>query len=171
MIPEGTTATPTTAQRIVAATLEVVAARGIADVRVEDLLIAADVSRRTFYKHFRGKDEVVAEIYERVTTELAAVVGGADIDLDDPLAGVRNAVDAYLTLVFGQREVLRWLMPEATRVGSALYPIRARFRERLVRVLELIFAATSGRRADRYVFLALISALEGLCIEAIEEGA
>src|SRR4051794_37858423 len=38
--------------------------KGAGATRVEDILESAGVARRTFYKYFRGKDDVLAGLYE-----------------------------------------------------------------------------------------------------------
>lgn len=58
--------------------------RGYQNVTVTDLTHAAGVSRATFYKHFAGRDDVLAELYrERVDQArdqvLAAVAGSRDV--------------------------------------------------------------------------------------------
>lgn len=135
---------------------------------MEDLLAAAGVSRRTFYQHFGNKEAVIAQMYAQVTDDLAAAVGGAGFSLDDPLGGVRDALDAYLTAVESHQDVLSQLMRAALRSDSQLAPIRARFRNKLADALDLVFTAAFGRRIDRYVFFALISAVEGLCIDVLD---
>lgn len=161
---------PTISERIVAATEALLASHGVGELRVEDLLQATGVSRRTFYKYFSSKEAAVARVYEQVTEEIAAAIREAEFDLDDPLAGIRQALDAYLGVVAAHQGVLGPLLEEAIRSDSALAPIRRGFREQLTRTMELVFAATLGRRVDPFVFAALISALEGLCIERLAAG-
>jgi AcrR family transcriptional regulator len=155
-----------TASRILAASRTLLSERGISSLRVEDLLDAADVSRRTFYKHFRGKEGVTCAIYQQVTDEIAAAISATEIALDDPLGGIRNALDAYLAVVDNNRELMGPLHEEAIRADSALAPIRRTFRTKLVNALELVFAAAFGRRVDPLVFYALVSAVEGLSLDA-----
>ena len=49
---------------VLAAAVGVFSKHGIEATRIEDLLEASNVSRRTFYKYFRSKDEVLAALYE-----------------------------------------------------------------------------------------------------------
>jgi AcrR family transcriptional regulator len=136
-------------------------------VSVEDLLEATGVSRRTFYKYFRGKQAVTCAIYEQVTDEITAAISNAAITLDDPLGGIRDALDAYLTVVDDNRELMGSLHEEAIRSDSALAPIRCRFRDKLVNALQLVFTAVFSRRVDPLVFYALVSAVEGLILDAL----
>ena len=47
---------------ILAAATKVFTQHGIASTRVEDILLAAGIARRTFYRHFRSKDDVLAAL-------------------------------------------------------------------------------------------------------------
>jgi AcrR family transcriptional regulator len=40
--------------------------RGYVGVRVEDIATAAGISRATFYKHFSGREEILAELFGRL---------------------------------------------------------------------------------------------------------
>lgn len=56
-----------TRERLLDACLTLVCERGYAAVSVEDILSAAEVSRPTFYRHFRNKGQLAAELYSDLT--------------------------------------------------------------------------------------------------------
>jgi AcrR family transcriptional regulator len=171
---------------IVAAGVRVFARRGFAKVRVEDILRAADIARRTFYKHFAGKEEVLAEIYEVTTRELLRVMDDAARAAGDALAGLRLGVDVYLDFHVENAALLRVLVEQAIRSESPLAPLRKRFRAELAQRMERAAAAkgkdrgaatsparpSEGRDRAHVDFLhtAVLSALEGLSLELLERG-
>ena len=156
---------------IVASAMGVFDRLGFAATRVEDLLSAAGIARRTFYKYFASKEDVLASIYELTTHELLrAVDQGSDAGAD-PLAGVRNAMDGYLDFHAQNGTLLRILVEQAIRSDSALAPLRKRFRARLVEVLARAATARGRRSFDPLLGVALISALEGVSLEILEKGA
>lgn len=157
-----------TRQRVLRAALEVFAADGIEATRVQDLLEAANVARRTFYRHFRGKEDVLSALYEHVTAELVRALTPTSL-AGDPVETVREVLDAYLRFHVDHHRITRLLVGEALRAGSPLAPVRHRFRAQLATVLGGVCAQASGRVLDPYVFLALISALEGLSLELLRE--
>ena len=90
---------------------------------------------------------------------------------DDPLAGVRSAMDGYLDFHAQNGTLLRILVEQAIRSDSALAPLRKRFRARLVEVLARAATARGRRSFDPLLGVALISALEGVSLEILETGA
>jgi len=156
---------------IVASAMGVFDRLGFAATRVEDLLAAAGIARRTFYKHFASKEDVLASIYELTTYELLrAIDGGSDAGAE-PLAGVRRAMDGYLDFHAQNGTLLRILVEQAIRSDSPLAPLRKRFRARLVEVLSRAATARGRRSFDPLLGVALISALEGVSLEILEKGA
>lgn len=151
--------------RIVHAALEVFARLGVEATRVEDLLLSSGVSRRTFYKYFHSKEDVLAAVYEQITGELLSAVGACEAG--DPLAAIRRTLDAYLDLHVQNPRIVRVLQEHAVRADSPLAPIRQRFRVELVTRLGQAFQRATGRAAEPLMFVALISALEGVSLEIL----
>ena len=152
--------------------IDVFAAKGLRATRVQDLLEAGGVARRTFYKHFQSKEDVLARLYEVATAELLETLDRAR-DTDDPLAGLRDALDGYLEFHVTNHAIARVLIEEATRSDSPLHPRRERFRAALIDALSRATHDLTGRTLDDYVFVALISGLEGISLELLagERGA
>jgi len=155
---------------IARASIAVFSKLGADATRVEDLLAAADVARRTFYKHFRSKDDVLAAIYEMVSRELLATIEAHRDAGADPTAGVRSTLDIYLGFHADNHCILRVLVEQGMRSDSPLAPLRRRFRAELGRALDEAFRRAAGRALDPYVFVALLSALEGLSMELLSGG-
>jgi AcrR family transcriptional regulator len=70
-------------ERLLAAVAEATSEHGYARTSVQDVVAKAGVSRRTFYEHFRNKEDVFLQAYERVAALL--------------VAGVRSAMEAEST--------------------------------------------------------------------------
>ncbi|MEM9071375.1 MAG: TetR/AcrR family transcriptional regulator [Myxococcota bacterium] len=154
---------------VLRAALEVFARKGVRKTRVEDLLQASGIARRTFYKRFRGKDDVLAQLYAFATKELIQQIDEARARSQDPLSGLRAALDTYLEFHLQNRVIAKLLIEEATRSESPLHPLRARFRRQLQRELADAFHELSGRALDPFVFVAVISGLEGISLELLRD--
>jgi len=154
---------------IVAAGATVFSRLGYEATRVEDILETAGIARRTFYKYFRGKDDVLAALYEFATTELVKSVRD-ELDAGDPIEAITRILDRYLDYHAENAVLLRILTEQGIRRESPLFPLRHRFREEMTKVLD---EALRSRRKkhDPYLYLALLSAIEGLSLEITAEAA
>ena len=141
---------------------------GFAQARVEDILEAAGIARRTFYRHFKSKDEVLAALYELAVGEILTALSGAG-HRDDPVEALQRGVDLYLEYHLKNAATLRVLIGESMRPDSPLFPMRRAFRASLVTTMDRV-ARDRGKRLAPYVFVALISALEGLSLELLQSG-
>ena len=64
-------------ERILAAVADVTSAASYAELTVEGIIVTAGVSRRTFYEHFKNKDEAFLAAYDAITVRLVErVVAG-----------------------------------------------------------------------------------------------
>ena len=109
---------------IVRASVDVFTRRGYEKTSVEDLLKGAGIARRTFYKYFRSKADVLAALYKHVTGELVVAIVEASGDVDDLFAGLRVALDRALDFYVENDAIVRILVEEATRSESPLWPLR-----------------------------------------------
>src|ERR671918_1641864 len=64
-------------ERILAAVADVTSAASYAEMTVEDVIVTAGVSRRTFYEHFKNKDEAFLAAYDAVSGQLVEQVMAA----------------------------------------------------------------------------------------------
>lgn len=84
--------------RLIEAALQVFNAKGIEDTVIEDLITHAQVSRGTFYNHFRTTEEVMAAVLQELVHELLMLIDAAILDRPDPAerlaCGVRMVLHA-----------------------------------------------------------------------------
>ena len=104
--------------------------RGEQLVSSVDLADEMNISPGNLYYHYKGKEEVVEELYARFHTNLSAVIEGV---------GSVDSVDArsmlsYLMIVHGQFETYRFITSD-TEGLCARYP---RIKTPLVRLLSLL---------------------------------
>jgi AcrR family transcriptional regulator len=152
---------------ILRAAIDVFSRHGFAATRVEDILEAADVARRTFYKHFSSKEDVLAAVYKLATSELTEAMRGAAGGDGDPIAAVCRAVDAYLDYHVANSRLVAVLVQQAVRSDSPLFAYRQRFREELVQLLDMAVRAATGEHHDPFLYAALISAVEGTSLDLL----
>ena len=145
--------------------------KGYADTSVEDILQASDVSRRTFYRFFRNKDDVFEAIYEIASMMLQNTLRMALRLPADPFKRVEQVVDAFLMVQTGAGPIARTLNLEAMRPNSHIAPQRAELIGNLVQIFQDEFEEARGGRVDKFVLRGLMSALEQISLALLDEPA
>jgi AcrR family transcriptional regulator len=125
------------------AALVVMERNGYADAAVADILREANLSTRSFYRHFASKDELVCALFRREAEEAAArlctEVGAAA----DPLTGLHAWVDVILDFGFDQTKAARVsvLRSEGAMKAEGYAEEARRVRALLMAPLEAVLAA------------------------------
>jgi AcrR family transcriptional regulator len=81
------------------AVAEVVSLTGYADMSVEAIVVTSGVSRRTFYDHFKSKEDAFLAAYDAVSAQLVEAVGQAFAANDTFEGRVRDCLGAFLGFV------------------------------------------------------------------------
>lgn len=133
---------------------------GYADTTVENVLQAAGVSRRTFYRFFRNKDELFDELAEAAamlfleTIKHAANTGGTG---EERLAA---CVDVYLRAPQTAGPIFRVLQAQALIPGSPHAARRQVIINALVDLMTSAIRDEQGREIDPLVVRGLVGAME-----------
>jgi AcrR family transcriptional regulator len=104
-------------ERLVAGLAEAVAENGYAGATIAHITKAAAVSRRTFYEHFRDKDDCFVAAYETVMEELRARVAERFERSETWPRGVRDAITSILRFLAAEPNLARLSMVEAQVAG------------------------------------------------------
>ncbi len=108
-------------QQILETAAELFAARGFHGVSVADLGAAVGISGPGLYKHFAGKDAVLAEMLVSISEELLSVGRQRAAEAPDAVAAVRALVDWHVEFALRHRPLIvvqdrDWeSLPEADR--------------------------------------------------------
>lgn len=143
--------------------------KGFADTSVEDILQASDVSRRTFYRFFRNKEDIFEAIYEMAMMLFQNTMQTALRLPADPFKRVEQVIDAFLLLQTGAGPIARVLHLEAMRPGSAIAPRRAELLSNLVALFQEEFETERGKRVDAFVIRGLMAALEHVSLVLLSQ--
>jgi AcrR family transcriptional regulator len=153
---------------IIAAAARVFAAKGLRDTSVEDLLEAANVSRRTFYRMFDSKEDVALALYNFGTGALVENWKRAIASADTPLEQFARCIDVYLKNAVTAGRLIFVLGGEATRQESPLHARRMQVHDKLVEMLRAAHPDTA--RIDPWLVRVTLFALESLTREVVAEG-
>jgi len=147
------------------AAIRVFARQGFASSRVEDILAASGSARRTFYRHFDSKEDVLAAIFDFAGNELLRVMRATLSGGGDPLQAIRRTLDIYLDYHLANPKLLGTIVQQALDPDSPLAPRRRRFREELIQLIDDAVHAGTGQRNDPVLYGVLLSALEGTSLD------
>jgi AcrR family transcriptional regulator len=135
---------------------------GFAAARVEDILAAAEVSRRTFYQRFESKEAVAEALLVRAVEVLVTAASARSSEERTPAAKLGAALDAYLELCQRHGPVVRDLLIESMRHGSRLSATRSRGVDAVVKfVLEQLDGKT---KPDPLVVQHVVLGYEGMVL-------
>lgn len=139
--------------------------RGVAQVTVQDLLDAAAISRRTFYKYFRNKVDVLESLY-KLAVDIMVLRYKSDVGNARTLGEV---ADCMADVFFGYHRdlapVIRMMQEEAIRTDSPLAPYRKEAMRKVVVLVNQEIRRIAGREIDPLVIQSLMWAMEGMSIE------
>ena len=142
---------------------------GVRAASVQDILTASGVSRRTFYRFFQSKEDVMVALYGFGTDMLLA---GCRLGMEnetEPMQQILQGIEAHLRNAREQSRLVFVLGGEAHRQESPLHARRMQVHEELAG----LFAAGAergGKRADPLLYRAIVLAMEGVTRLVLEEG-
>lgn len=141
--------------------------KGVEDTTVQDLLDAANVSRRTFYKYFKNKVEVLESIYEIAAGLLMARFQVAKKNSRSISDFVVSCVELFFDYHANLGPLIRMMTEEALRVGSPLAPHRATLLEQMVQLFDDRYFEEEGVRLDPKVYYSLIWMMESASLNIL----
>jgi AcrR family transcriptional regulator len=118
-----------------AAAAELFHARGFEAVTVEEIAKAAGVSRRTFFRYYESKEDVMVERLDRDGERLLAELAARPPD-EPPLLAIRNALIPAIEYSLEEPDLVR----DATRLLRETSTLRRAVMERRNRLEERIAA-------------------------------
>jgi AcrR family transcriptional regulator len=139
-------------------------AKGARAASVEDILEASRISRRTFYRLYESKDDVLLALYKMGTDRLIGECERIAKEKSDPIDIVAGFIEAHLRNAGQLGRMVFVLGGEASRQESILHPARMEAHARLVEILK-----TTMPPHDQLLTRGLVLALEGVVRMMLEE--
>lgn len=145
------------------------AERGFRATSVEDVLAAAGVARRTFYRLYGSKEDVALALYQFGTELLLDACRGAVGEERDPQRQLERCIDVHLANAQQFGRLIFVLGGEAQHHESALHVRRMQVHDELTAVL-VTGARERDVDLDPLLVRGLVFALEGLTRLVLAEG-
>lgn len=156
--------------RILKGAADAFARTGYEATAVESILSASGVSRRTFYKYFKNKEEVFQTLFDIAVQRLAAAVRMANDEAEGTaVERMVRAVEAYITIQANAGPLARVMLVEQLAPGS---PLGDRRSEAMAVFAKLI--RSSARRSgladpDPMLVNGVVAAINQICIDMAAE--
>jgi AcrR family transcriptional regulator len=122
--------------RILSAVADVTSAAGYREMTVEDVIVTAGISRRTFYEHFKSKDEAFLAAFDAVLAQLLSTVQDAYEREKLGADRLRAGLAAFLDFVSREPAFARMCIVEALAAGSEAVKRRNAAMATFARIIE-----------------------------------
>src|SRR5215210_6483568 len=161
--------------RMLGAMADAVAAKGYAATTVADVVARAGVSRKTFYEHFRDKEECFLAAFDAGVDLLLAAIVAAQPQDDSWIALMRARVRAYLDTLASNPAFARTFLIEVFAAGPRALERRAEVLRRFARLFRDLH--DEARRqfpqlspVPEAIYVAAVGAINELVSEVAREG-
>jgi len=143
---------------------------GYAGTSVEAILEEAGVSRRTFYKHFRSKEDVFRALYDRAVGRLLKAVKRAEVPTEGGVvARVLKAVEAYIEVHEKAGPLARVMLLEQFSPGSPLARQRDEAMATFARLISSGARKSGAGEPDPILVMGVVAAINRICVQLAQE--
>jgi AcrR family transcriptional regulator len=164
-------------QRMLEAMAGAVAAKGYAATTVADVVGGAGVSRKTFYEHFRDKEECFLVAFDAGVQILVDTVERATLEAQGEWSEhIRAGVRAYLSALAAAPAFATTFLIEVLAAGPHALERRAEVHRRFARLLKTLHETYRADHPDELpelpdeVFLATVGAVNELVSDRVRQG-
>jgi AcrR family transcriptional regulator len=154
---------------------DVFATRGYAGTRVDDIVEATGMSRRTLYQLFESVDTILTEVYERAVRISFTTLVQHLVTVSDPIERIIAGVQAWFDMIAANPAAATVVFDVYRHAGptqAAKYELNtARYAMLVLESVNAAFAAGKlGRAPDEATVYVLIKGIEALGVRALHRG-
>ena len=162
-------------EKLLDAATTVFAQRGYAGTRVDDIVAATGMSRRTLYQLFESVDAILTEVYERAVRISFTTLVQRLMAVTDPIERLHAGVQAWFDLIAenpSAATVVFDVYRHAGEAQAAKFELNtARYSMLMLEAVNQAFAARKvGRAPDETTVYVLVKGIEALCVRALHRG-
>ncbi len=130
--------------RLLTAIVELAGEKGYNAVTIQDIVGRAGTAKRTFYDHFRDKEDCFRQAFEAGSASLVAAVVRAAEPEKDPIERIAVGVRAYLDYLVRNTAFMRFFLVGGMSTGPGLVEVWIGWIEALADVL--VFWRSESRK-------------------------
>ena len=158
-------------RRILAAAVDLFRRQGSRGISISLLCQAADVSRPTFYKCFKDKEDLIYGLYEEAVhqpVEDILLAGLASHSLDEDW--IKNSLERLLDAIFDHARVAELVFMESSDPSSPAFSIVNNAFEKAADKMAAIAVENGRRKPSRIYVKAIMAACQYIVHDAIRQG-
>lgn len=134
--------------------------KGFDGTTVQDLLDAASISRRTFYKYFKNKVEVLESVYQTAASLLVLRFRSVQAESATTMDFIVRCIELYFDFHRLLGPLILMMTEEARRAESPLAAHRDNLLQHIVSLFAEQYHQQEGKRLNPKVFYGLIWMIE-----------
>lgn len=162
-------------EKLLDAATTVFAQRGYAGTRVDDIVEATGMSRRTLYQLFESVDAILTEVYERAVRVSFTALVQRLMTVTDPIERVHAGVQTWFDLIAANPSAAAVVFDVYRHAGeaqAAKFELNtARYSMLMLEAVNAAFAAGKvARSPDETTVYVLVKGIEALCVRALHRG-
>ena len=162
-------------ERMLEAIAAVVASKGYANATVGDVVAGAGVSRKTFYEHFRDKEECFLAAFDSGAEKLLAAIVKAEPHEPGRIERIRARMRAYLCTLATNPAFARTFLIEVFAAGPRAMERRAEVHARFEQMIHGMYEETRRELPDLppvsdAIAAAAVGAFNELVTKYVREG-
>ena len=162
-------------ERLLDIATNVFAQRGYAGTRVDDIVEATGMSRRTLYQMFDSVDAILTEVYERAVRISFTTLVQRLMAVTDPIERIHAGVQAWFDMIAENPSAAIVVFDVYRHAGptqAAKYELNtARYAMLMLEAVNAAFAAKKiGRAPDEATVYVLVKGIEALGVRALHRG-
>ena len=162
-------------EKLLDAATQVFAERGYANTRVDDIVDATGMSRRTLYQLFESVDAILTEVYERAVRVSFTTIVQRLMTVTDPIERIHAGIQAWFDMIAVNPSAATVVFDVYRHAGptqAAKYELNtARYSMLMLEAVNAAFAAGKlGRAPDETTVYVLVKGFEALGVRALHRG-
>lgn len=165
----GSGASDAVRSRILRGAARVFGERGYGATSVETILEAAQVSRRTFYRTFRSKEDVLRTLFDRSVQRLVRAVRESPEPGKTSYERVVASVEAYLRVHANAGPLARVLLLEQFSPDSPLAAQRDRALSTFTALIASAAVGAGQKSPDPVLVAAVVAGINQVCVQMATE--
>jgi AcrR family transcriptional regulator len=148
---------------------KMLSSHGLKSCRIEDILVASNVSRRTFYKYFKNKEDILTELFNLASILVINIILMTMKKAGSPPDKLEKGICVFVDLLLTVGPLGNFLLSESMRPESPLAKKRIELYDQITSTMARVIKDYYHVDLDRMLYQTLIYSVVGTAIHLYQE--